>query len=196
MTHSTDIQTMARWMAADFSNQLQAFDNPPFFAHIRVCMRPLPVALMGAPSLYLEQAYDIGLNTPYRARVLKFEAHGDHIELGNYEIVDGEAFYGASREPERLAELKPEQIRKLPGCSFVVTWTGNSFKAVVEPGKCCKVNRKGQDTYLDSEFEVFEDRLVSLDRGRDLETDELVWGSIAGPFKFEKWGDFSAEVTV
>ncbi|MFM7907418.1 MAG: chorismate-binding protein, partial [Microcystis sp.] len=25
MTHSTDIKTLARWMAADFSNQEQAF---------------------------------------------------------------------------------------------------------------------------------------------------------------------------
>ena len=41
MTHSTDIVTLARWMAADFSNQAQVFENPAFFAHIRVCMRPL-----------------------------------------------------------------------------------------------------------------------------------------------------------
>ncbi|NJN31247.1 MAG: chorismate-binding protein [Synechococcales cyanobacterium RM1_1_8] len=196
MTHSTDIKTLARWMAADFSNQPQAFENPPFFAHIRVCMRPLPLALMGGVSLYLEQAYDINLKAPYRARVLKFELQAGQIELGNYEIIDGESLYGASREPERLAQLRPEQIRKLPGCSFQVAWTGHSFKAVVEPGKCCRVTRKDQETYLDSEFEVFADRLVSLDRGRDLETDALVWGSIAGPFEFEKWGDFSGEVMI
>ena len=41
MTHSPDIVTLARWMAADFSNQAQVFENPAFFAHIRVCMRPL-----------------------------------------------------------------------------------------------------------------------------------------------------------
>ncbi|HEY9819830.1 MAG TPA: CpcT/CpeT family chromophore lyase, partial [Candidatus Sericytochromatia bacterium] len=31
MTHSTDIAALARWMAADFSNQPQAFENPPMF---------------------------------------------------------------------------------------------------------------------------------------------------------------------
>ena len=194
MTHSTDVKTLARWMAADFSNQPQAFENPPFFAHIRVCMRPLPEALMGATSLYLEQAYDITLDTPYRARVLKFVAVEDHIEVENYEIEEGEAFYGASREPERLKTLDPAKIKKLPGCSFLVRWTGNSFKAVVEPGKCCTVVRKGKETYLDSEFEVTAERLVSLDRGRDRQTDELIWGSIAGPFEFEKWASFANEV--
>ncbi len=194
MTHSTDIKTLARWMAADFSNQPQAFENPPFFAHIRVCMRPLPWALMEGMSLYLEQAYDIDLMLPYRARILKFVPRENDIELENYEIENGEAFYGASRQPERLQGLDASQIKKMPGCSFLVHWTGNSFKAVVEPGKACTVTRKGRETYLDSEFEVTPERLTSLDRGRDRDTDELVWGSIAGPFEFEKWASFADEV--
>jgi hypothetical protein len=66
MTHSSDIATLARWMASDFSNQQQAFDNPPLYAHIRVCMRPLPYGLLSGVSLYLEQAYDFALNQPYR----------------------------------------------------------------------------------------------------------------------------------
>lgn len=51
---TADLVTLAQWMAADFSNQAQAFENPPFFAHIRVCMRPLPIALLGGISLYVE----------------------------------------------------------------------------------------------------------------------------------------------
>ena len=58
MSHSTDTIKLAQLMAADFSNQAQAFENPPFFAHIRVCMRPLPPDLLDGVSLYLEQAYD------------------------------------------------------------------------------------------------------------------------------------------
>jgi len=56
MTHSLDIKTLARWMASDFSNQAQAYANPPFFAHIRVCMRPLSEDLLAKTSLFLEQA--------------------------------------------------------------------------------------------------------------------------------------------
>ena len=46
-----NLTTLGRWMAADFSNQAQAIENPPFFAHIRVCMRPLPIDLLGGLSL-------------------------------------------------------------------------------------------------------------------------------------------------
>jgi hypothetical protein len=194
MTHSTDIPTLIRWMAGDFSNQAQAYENPPFFAHIRVCMRPLPPSLTGSPSLYLEQAYDLDLSQPYRVRILKFIEMADHITIENHEIIDSTPFHGASRDPNRLAALQPDQIRKLPGCTFLTHWTGHSFKASVEPGKGCIVFRKDKETYLDSEFEVTNGGLISLDRGRDPATGELIWGSIAGPFEFTQTASFAHEV--
>ena len=196
MTHSTDIATLARWMAADFSNQKQAFDNPPFFAHIRVCMRPLPVSLLDGVGLFLEQAYDFTLNQPYRLRVLKLVVVGERIEIENYKVKDEQLFYGASRDLDRLHALSAEQLEKLPGCTFHVTWTGHSFLAEVEPGKGCMVLWKGEETYLDSTFEVSEHQLISRDRGRNPQTDEHIWGSIAGPFEFVRWASFADEIKI
>ncbi|MBD1810067.1 chromophore lyase CpcT/CpeT [Microcoleus sp. FACHB-SPT15] len=196
MTHSTDIATLARWMAADFSNQEQAFENPPIFAHIRVCMRPLPQSFLDGTSFFVEQAYDYMLNDPYRLRVLKLINAGSHIEIENYTVKDEKPFYGASRNLERLQALKVEQLEKLPGCNMVVEWTGHSFKGHVEPGKACIVVRKGQTTYLDSSFEIDQDKFISLDRGRDPETDEHIWGSVGGPFHFVRWASFAEEVKV
>lgn len=196
MTHATDIPTLARWMAADFSNQAQAFENPPMFAHIRVCMRPLPTSVLSGVGLYLEQSYDYALKQPYRARGLKLIEVEDHIEIENYLLEDGEKFYGASRDPELLTQLSQAQFTKMPGCNMIVKWTGHSFQGEVEPGKACFVKNKGRDTYLDNRFEIDEKALLSLDRGRDLTTDEHVWGSIAGPFEFVRWQSFADEVTL
>lgn len=196
MTHSTDIATLVRWMAADFSNQEQAIENPPFYAHIRVCMRPLPYELLSGVSLFLEQAYDYMLKSPYRLRVLKFLPQGDHILLQNYMVHDEANFYGAARNLDLLQTLEAKQIEKLPGCDMIVEWTGQSFKGRVEPGKNCVVVRNGKKTYLDNEFEVDEHKLISLDRGRDPETDDLLWGSIAGPFHFVRRTSFADEVQV
>ena len=196
MTHSTDIVTLARWMAADFSNQAQAFENPPFFAHIRVCMRPLPPELLSGVSFYVEQAYDYMLNSPYRVRVLKLIDTGGHIEIENYTIKQEEQFYGASRDTQRLKAVKADQLEKLPSCNMIVEWTGHSYKGSVEPGKACMVFRKGRKTYLDSEFEIDQDKFLSLDRGLDPETNEYVWGSLAGPFHFIRRGSFADEVNV
>jgi len=195
MTHSTDITTLARWMAADFSNQAQAFENPPLFAHIRVCMRPLPYDLLSGTSFYVEQAYDYRLNLPYRARVLKLIEKDGHIEIENYRLTDEQSFYGASRDRARLREFTSDRLEKMPGCNMVVEWTGHSFRGTVEPGKGCIVVRQGQTTYLDSEFEIDAETFTSLDRGRNPETDEHIWGSVAGPFHFMRWASFADEVT-
>jgi hypothetical protein len=196
MTHSTDIASLARWMAADFSNQAQAFENPPFFAHIRVCMRPLPLELLSGVGFFVEQAYDYMLNDPYRLRVLKLLVQSDRIEIENYTVKDEQDFYGASRDLKRLQQLSLDRLEKLPGCNMIVDWTGHSFKGHVEPGKACMVVRKGKTTYLDSEFEIDEQQFISLDRGRDPETDEHIWGSVAGPFEFVRVATFADEVKV
>lgn len=196
MTHSTDIATLARWMAADFSNQAQAFENPPFFAHIRVCMRPLPPELLSGISLFVEQAYDYSMNDPYRLRVLKLVMQDGRIEIENYCVKGEDEFFGASRDLKRLAALTVDRLEILPGCNMQVEWTGSSFKGRVQPGKACMVVRKGKTTYLDSEFEIDADKFISHDRGRDPETDEHVWGSVAGPFEFVRWASFADEVKV
>jgi hypothetical protein len=135
MTHSTDIVTLARWMAADFSNQAQAFENPPFFAHIRVCMRPLPVEVLDGLSLYLEQAYDIELHVPYRVRVLKLVPVGDRIDIENYAIENEEQFYGASRDPQRLQEIKKAQLTLLPAAPLLRSGRAKASKGLSNPEK-------------------------------------------------------------
>ncbi|NCJ05987.1 chorismate-binding protein [Synechococcales cyanobacterium C] len=196
MTHSNDLATLVRWMAADFSNQEQAFENPPFFAHIRVCMRPLPQDVLPGVSLFLEQAYDCALSQPYRLRVLEFLAEDGYIRLKNHGVADEEKFCGAARNLDHLKQFTADHIVEMPGCDMLVEWTGHSFKGRVEPGKGCKVVWKGQDTYLDNEFEVNDDKLLSLDRGRHPESDERIWGSVAGPFEFLRWNSFADEVLV
>ena len=196
MTHSTDIATLARWMAADFSNQQQAFDNPPLYAHIRVCMRPLPHTLLDGAALYLEQAYDFSLQQPYRARVLKLIAAGDRIEIENYTVKDVESLYGAARDPQMLSKLTRDRLEFMPCCNMHVEWTGHSFKGSVEPGKGCMVERKGKKTYLDSVFEIDSEQFKSWDRGRDPDTDEHVWGALAGPFQFTRKASFQDEVVL
>lgn len=196
MTHSTDIATLARWMAADFSNQAQVFENPAFFAHIRVCMRPLPNELLSGVSFFVEQAYDYMLNAPYRVRVLKLIPTQSNILIENYTVKEEKDLYGASRNREILHKLTSDRLEKLSGCNMIVEWVGQSFKGKVEPGKGCIVLRDGQRTYLDSEFEIDADKFISRDRGRNPETDEHVWGSVAGPFYFLRWQNFAEEVKI
>lgn len=200
-TNSSDLAILATWMAGDFSNWEQAIANPPLFAHIRVCIRPLPTAVATRLAvgdrgiwLYSEQAYDFELHLPYRTAILQLLHKGDRIEIVNYKLKDAPAYFGASRNPVKLDELQPHDIERLDGCTMLVYRTErNTFKGAVEAGKGCCVVRKNRSTYLDSEFEIGENTFTSLDRGRDPDTDEHIWGSIAGAFEFQKKTCFPLE---
>lgn len=194
MPRSTDIVTLTQWMASDFSNQEQAIENPPFFAHIQVCMRPLPKGFQSGISLYLEQAYYFQLDKPYRVRVLHFTQRESDVLLENYKVKDEERFIGAARNLNKLSTLTADDLEPMGGCDMFVRWENNSFIGEVEPGKNCMVVRNGATTYLDNKFIVTSDHMTSYDRGRDPNTDELVWGSVAGPFEFDKKESFANEI--
>lgn len=134
------------------------------------------------------------LNQPYRVRVLKLTTVDGRIVIENYGVKNEQEFFGASRQPERLQALTADRLEKLCHCNFLVDRAGDVFKGEVEPGKACMVTRKGKETYLDSQFEISAKRFVSWDRGRDPETDEHLWGAVAGPFDFVKVASFADEV--
>jgi hypothetical protein len=196
MSHSTDALTLARWMAGEFCNFNQAIVNPAFYANIRVCMRPLPQSFFDGYGLFLEQAYRSDVGNPYRLRAFHIKPVEDHLELIHYkpkEEVKAQ-FFGASRNPELLKNLTFDMLEPMPGCDMIVTWENGCFKGIVESGKGCKVFRNNKESYLDNSFEITADNLISIDRGRDPVTDEIVWGSLAGAFEFDKINNFSAEV--
>ena len=198
MTNSTDVYTLAEWLAGDHSNWEQAIDNPPFFAHIRVGIRALPNPISdNGVWLFLEQAYDFELDHPYRTAILHLVYRRDRIEMDNYRLKNPEAFFGASRDRDRLKAITSDAIDQLEGCTQWVERTDDqTFKGAVEPGKKCCITRKGIETYLCIEFEVTETTYSSLDRGYDIHTDERVWGSIAGAFEFKKKTSFSNEIQI
>lgn len=195
---SNSIRTLATWLAGDFSNWDQAIENPPFFAHIRVCIRPLAALAEEGIWLYLEQAYDYMLQNPYRTAVLRLlpSTSPDYqIRIVNYKLKQPADFFGAARDRTKLASLTLAHLDDLPGCDMQVKYELGKFLGRVEPGKGCYVFRNGKNTYLSSEFEVTEHTYSSLDRGNDPETDERVWGSIAGAFEFKKTTSYADEVT-
>jgi len=183
---------LVRMLSAGFSNQDQAFENPPIYAHILVRFRPLPHLTPG--SLLLEQSYAFAPDQPYRIRVLRAEADGASLVIHNQAIDDERRFWGASSTPERMGLIEAMDLRLLEGCSYVVREKGDGFIGEVEPGCRCLVERKGSTAYLVSSFELDAAGMRTIDRGHDPATHAMLWGSVAGPFKFQRTEDFSEEI--
>ena len=186
---------LAKLMAGDFSNQKQAFDDPKTFAHIRIFFRPLPFSFFGAIGFYSEQTYNHDLWTPYRQGVHKLVSQTDgSIYIENYGLEDPVLYAGASRDAEIMATITHDCLVRRCHCGMVFRKDGDRFLGEVEPGQKCLIPRKGRTTYLVSEVELTETTWVSRDRGFDVDTDEHIWGSAAGPLKFEKKESFAAEI--
>ena len=181
---------LAKWLAADWGNKEQAMEDPQFWAHIHVCFRPLPWSLLDGYSFYCESAYDYNLGAPYKTSVILLLNDGTgEVELQSFKVTDGEEFWMGAYEPELLKTLTKDRLYALDDACNTIYKYNEQLKAYVggvRPGKQCLIRRGGteRETWLDSKLMVTEDRYTAWDIGRDLETDDVVWGPKAGPFSF------------
>jgi CpeT protein len=193
-SQANDLVTLARWMAGDFSNAKQCFDNPKDYAHIHVLFRPLAFEFFGGIGFYSEQVYDYDLWSPYRQGIHRLVDRGDHIYIENYSLRDAFKYVGSSRELSILKTIKPDCIERRQHCAMVFRRERDLFRGAVEPGNRCLIEKQGRQTYLVSAVEITESTWVSLDRGMDINTHEQIWGSAFGPLQFEKRESFAHEV--
>ncbi|MGD1704577.1 chromophore lyase CpcT/CpeT [Dapis sp. BLCC M229] len=193
-TNLNNLITLASWMAGDFSNKKQAFENPTLYAHIHVFFRPLADNFFPGIGFYSEQVYDYDLWSPYRQGVHQLIDKGDYIYIENYSLKDPILYAGAARELDILHTITPENIERRYNCSMVFKRDGERFLGSVEPGNKCLINKRGCETYLVSEVELTENTWISLDRGMHINTHKQVWGSESGPLKFEKQTSFANEL--
>lgn len=189
---SSSLARLIQQLSAGFSNQAQAFDNPPIYAHILVTFRPLPQLAPG--SLLLEQSYAISPGTPYRIRVLRAERRDSELIIHNQALRDEQRFWGATEDEGRRAQITAADLLPLEGCTYLVREVGEGFTGEVEPGCRCLVERKGSVAYLVSSLEIDPRGMRTIDRGHDPATHEQLWGSLAGPFDFERTHDYSSEI--
>lgn len=193
MVVSDLLLTLAQWIAGDFSNQKQAFEDAKNYAHIHVFFRPLPWDFFGGIGFYSEQVYDYDLWRPYRQGVHRFIDRGGDIYIENYSLQDPLFYAGAGRELSILRSIKPDKIDRRYNCSMVFQREGNLFRGRVE-GNSCFIEKYGKKTYLVSDVELTENTFVSFDRGLDVDSHEQIWGSTAGALKFAKIQNFAGEV--
>jgi CpeT protein len=191
-----DLMTLARWMAGDFSNQQQSFEQPQLYAHIHIFFRPLPFDFFSGIGFYSEQVYDYDLWSPYRQGVHRLVDQGEQIYIENYGLKDPIVYAGAARELDILKTITPDCIERRYNCSMIFKREGELFRGSVEPGNKCLIERNGCQTYLVSEVELTEQTWISLDKGMNIDTHEQVWGSTAGPLRFKKQKSFAEELFV
>ena len=186
------LQRFLNLLCGEYSNQEQAFENPPLFAHI--VLRYKPIEPLQPGSILLEQSYAVDPGNPYRLRVIRAEQARDGVfKLWNHMIRDPKRFTKATLEPQHRQLIELDDLIELDQCHYQVTEKADGYHGEIEPGSRCIVNRDGKDTVLFSSFHLQGDALSTLDRGLDPITDERCWGSIAGEFRFRRTESWEAK---
>ena len=187
------VHRFLKLLCGEYSNQKQALDNPPFYAHIFLRYRPIEHLQTG--SILLEQTYALDPKHPYRLRMIRAEElQPGVIKLWNYSFRKPEQFYTATFDAERRLMIREDHLICMDDCHYQVKEQANGFQGEIEPGSRCMVQRDGKQTYLVSSFHLQGDKLSTLDRGHDPVTHERCWGSIAGEFRFRRTADWSSEL--
>ncbi len=180
-------------ICGEYSNQEQAFENPPFFAHI--FLRYTPLLHLKPGSILLEQTYAVDPSNPYRLRVIRAEERSPGvIKLWNHTFKDPDRFAEASLNAECRRQIKESDLISMDQCHYQVTEVDGGYRGAMEPGCQCIVRRNGKDTVLVSTFHLKDDALETLDRGHDPVTHERCWGSIAGEFRFLRTKAWAEEI--
>lgn len=186
------LQQFLSLLCGEYSNQQQAFENPPLFAHI--VLRYKPVEHLEPGSILLEQTYAVDPGNPYRLRIIRAEESEEGvIKLWNHMIRDPQRFARATLELQNRQLIKSSDLIALDQCHYQVTEKEDGYHGEIEPGSRCIVKRNGKDTVLFSSFHLQGEALSTLDRGLDPITDERCWGSIAGEFRFRRTASWEAK---
>lgn len=207
MTFSPELIALAHYLAGEFDNQAQAFEEPAWYVHLRLWHRPVPARLFSEDSItfFAEQANIVSVDRPYRQRIMQLRSVGEgsqtQLQVQYYWLKDAGAFIGSGRHPERLSRLTLTQIEFLPGCTLTVTQQQLTqgvyhFAASLPPDARCCFTYQGETRQVSLGFEATPTQLLSYDKGIDPITGKALWGAILGPFRFNKCQDFSAELTI
>jgi len=104
-----------------------------------------------------------------------------------------EQFYGAARIQSTLKALNYWTVGEVPGCNMIVEWLVTTSKVDLNPKWNLHRISARYKPILMAIWEIDQRRFISLDRGRDPETNkEHIWGSYAGTIS-RHWGSFADE---
>lgn len=182
VAQTPSLELLTSYMTGEFNSKAQAKEDTNFL-DISLKMTRIWEDQPEVVWLYLEQAASDNLKQPYRQRIYQLV----EFEEGKYasyvfEIPNAEQYIGATKKTKLLENLSISDLTMLDGCQIGLHFAKGAFRGSTE-GKC--PNNWSGASIATSEVEIYEDKLISWDRGWT-EDGKQVWGSTKGGYAFIK----------
>ena len=186
-TPDADLLRLGAWMTGSFDSAAQARADPDYF-EIHLHMARIWVERTDAIWLYVEQAVGGAPEKPYRQRIYRVSALGNgRYASAIYSLPEPKAWVGAWQADFERPALKPDELEEREGCTVTLALQPDGSFAGSTDGDACVSTLHGAK-YATSEVAVYEDRVVSWDRGFDAEG-EQIWGAEKAGYVFTKITD-------
>lgn len=179
-----DLLELKSRMEGAFTSELQAKSDSDYY-NIHLHMSAIWERSEDGYWLYVEQAIASALKKPYRQRIYHLYRQDDRTLVSKvYEINAPLRFAGAYANPDLLTGLTKDSLIDRQGCAIYLQKDADGNFSGSTPGKDCLSSLRGA-VYATSQAMVYEDKLVSWDRGWDKD-DKQVWGAEKGGYQFIK----------
>jgi len=170
-------------LKGEYNSSAQSTKDTTYF-NIRLIMFPIWEKETDAKYFYVEQAMVGKEDKPYRQRVYKvYQTSPTTIVSAIYTIKSQEEFIQLQESPKKQKALKKEAMDYKDGCDVFLEYSDAVFKGGTN-GKKCLSNIRGA-RYVTTEVELYEDKLISWDRGF-YDSGVQAWGATAGGYIFDK----------
>jgi len=172
-------------MQGSFDSKKQSFDDSNYFD---ITLHMYPIWDNRGNFLYVEQSVSSMQETPYRQRIYEIiKSSNSTFTSIIYKLPNDSLFVGAWKDSSLFVDLKKSDLIKLDGCEVNLKKVGENHYLGSTNEKSCPSILNGAN-YTTSEVEIFNDKIISWDRGFDINNNQ-VWGATNGGYIFNKIKD-------
>lgn len=178
----TELNELFGLMQGSFNSQIQSEVDSTYY---NISLHMYPIWKDKGNFLYVEQALNKFQNRPYRQRIYEITRLNDSIlSSAVYSIPNDSLWIGKWKTPNAFDSISKSDITIRKGCEVLLKRIDNHFFAGKTGENTCESNLRGA-AYARSEVEILEDKIISWDRGFDLNGNH-VWGAEKGGYIFNK----------
>ena len=179
----TELHELMGLMKGSFNSEVQSQADSTYF-NISLHMYPIWEDKEGH-FLYVEQALNSKQDKPYRQRIYEVKRL-DSVTFSSaiYKIDADSLWIGKWKTPQAFDSISMKDISLKSGCEVLLQRIEPNYFAGETGNKTCESTLYGA-SYATSEVEIFEDKIISWDRGFD-EKGEHIWGAEKGGYIFNK----------
>lgn len=199
-----EMQEMLTWFDGEFNNYQQVWQEKQDKAehpheHIHSIFARVNLPSFGKHVFYVKQYMDADPSKIYRQRLYTFRPNLEEkaIQLDIYSFPVDSLYIDGHRYPEKLAKLKPSDMRNIPGCAVYWIKQQDHYIGYMKDKACFFPSRRtGKNIYITDSLKLTKDEIWINDQARD-EEGNYVFGNKANiPHKLKKCRYFNGWIAI